>query len=59
MAGVVINEFEVLSESRGMQRAAEPAPGTGEGAAPAALEANDVSAALRQLESQALRVWAH
>jgi hypothetical protein len=59
MAAVVINEFEVLSESRGVQRAAEPSPGADEGAAPPALEAHDVNPALRQLEAQALRVWAH
>lgn len=55
---VVINEFEVLNE---------PAPPAQEGAAAATAQAanpqpiqpKDITQALRSLEQQALRVWAH
>jgi hypothetical protein len=57
---VVINEFEVVSED---QRAARPAggeaPATAETGSRAGLEPCAVASALRTLEAQALRVWAH
>jgi hypothetical protein len=55
---VVINEFEVMADAR-------PAPPRGGGEAPAetppapSLEPCAVAAALRTLDVQALRVWAH
>ena len=56
---VVINEFEVLSEPEPGTR---KAPADAESAAPRPakkVEPREICAALRVLEAQALRTWAH
>jgi hypothetical protein len=56
---VVINEFEVLSESANTARR-DSAAGAKEGATPSpSLEPPDLEALLRILDACALRVWPH
>jgi hypothetical protein len=56
---VVINDFEVLSEPQPEARKAAP-DAAGEAPPPAqTLEPRAICAALRVLELQALRTWAH
>ncbi len=57
--GVVINEFEVLSDPGPVARQAADGAAAGEAQPPEPLEPQDVLLALRQLELQALRLWAH
>lgn len=57
--GVVINEFEVLSDPGPVARQAADGAAAGEAAAPEAPAPQDVLLVLRLLELQALRVWAH
>jgi hypothetical protein len=55
---VVINEFELVSEPQPAPR--KGAPDTpGEAAPPEKLEPCAVAVAMRSLETQTLRVWAH
>ena len=55
---VVINEFEVVSEpQRAPRGGTSDAPG--EAAPPEKIEPCAIAAALRALDTQALRTWAH
>jgi len=56
---VVINEFEVLGEPGPAARQVAEGASDGEAAPPEPLAPQDVLLALRLLELQALRVWAH
>ncbi|MGO1003084.1 hypothetical protein [Lysobacter sp. CA196] len=56
---VVINEFEVLPEPRPAAKSDANAGAKSEGEAPEKLEPRDVQTALRQIDQQSLRVWAH
>lgn len=57
--GVVINEFEVLSDPGPVARQAADGAAAGEAAPPEPPAPQDVMLALRLLELQGLRVWAH
>jgi hypothetical protein len=54
--GVVINEFEVLAEP---QRSGKQDEASKEGEAPPKLDRHDLQVAQRELERNALRLWAH
>ncbi|MGJ7900924.1 hypothetical protein [Lysobacter sp. 1R34A] len=56
---VVINEFEVLAEPRPAARSDGNTGAKSEGEPPEKLEPRDVHTALRQIDQQSLRVWAH
>lgn len=57
--GVVINEFEVLSDPRGGDKNDAGGAGKSQDEAPAKLDPHDLEAAQRQLQRRALRIWAH
>lgn len=56
---VVINEFEVLAEPRPAAKSDANSGAKSEGEAPEKLEPRDVQSALRHIDQQSLRVWAH
>ena len=56
---VVINEFEVLNEPMPATRPDGGAPAPAKATGPEAIKPQDIAQALRAIEQQALRVWAH
>lgn len=56
---VVINEFEVLAEPRPAAKSDANSGAKSEGEAPEKLEPRDAQMALRYIDQQSLRVWAH
>ena len=56
---VVINEFEVLNEPSPATRPEGSAAAPGNTAPAERIQPQDIVQALRSIEQQALRVWAH
>lgn len=56
---VVINEFEVLNEPSPAARPEGGEPASANAAPAEAIKPQDFAQALRTIEQQALRVWAH